>query len=413
LNDGDGTFADITESAGLGDPRFNTSAVFVDFDGDGLLDLYVCSYVQLPNPLEQITCRNPAGGLQYCDVHLYDGAQDLLYRNNGDLTFTDVSRQAGIAGRSLRGLAVLCADYDGDGLPDIFVANDEHPMLLWHNQGDGTFREAAAEAGVAYDGQGKVVAGMGLDMAYLDGSERLALYQSNFQSRPNILFEMESSGWFVDRTQKWGLGQPTIERLAFGVGFLDYDLDGWRDLVMANGHVIDDIQQFQPHIPYEQPAQLFRNQGGGGFTETSSALGEYATLGRVGRGALLGDFDNDGALDVLFTNNNQPPALLRNLARERDPRAQWTVIRCLTETGRDAYGAVVTLTAGGRTQIAEARAAAGYLGSNDPRVNFGLASAGKIDSLFVTWPGGKREAFGEQPVGQLITLRQGAGRNID
>ncbi|MFN3648490.1 MAG: CRTAC1 family protein [Armatimonadota bacterium] len=412
LNRGDGTFEEISKKAGLGDPRFGSSATFLDYDRDGDQDLYVCNYVQLPDPIEKIACRNPAGGLQYCDVHLYGGDRDRLYRNNGDLTFTDVSGPSGITRRSYRGLAVLTSDYDRDGWVDIFVANDENPLLLWRNNGDGTFTDVAGESGVAYDGTGRVVAGMGLDMADLNRDGHPELYETGFQGEPNILFQMESDGWFVDRTQKWGLGSATMSRLGFGLGFLDFDQDGWRDLVIANGHVIDDVQQFQPSVSYAQTAQLFRNTGAG-FQDVSPRLGDYAAQQRVGRGAILGDYDNDGDVDVLFTNNNQAPALLRNLISEEQGPNHWISIRCEgTTSARDAYGSVVELAAGGVSQKLEVRASAGYLGSNDPRVNFGLGRSDRVDRILVTWPDGKSEEFGGTSANQHVMLRQGSGRIV-
>ncbi len=410
LNRGDGTFLDVTRRAGLGSAGFGTSAAFLDYDRDGDLDLYRCNYVVLPEQIEKIVCRNPKGGLQYCDIHLYAGAPDRLYRNNGDGTFTDVSRAAGLSRERYRGLAILCSDYDSDGWIDIFVANDEHPMLLWRNQGDGTFVDVAGEAGVAYDGAGRAVAGMGLDMAELKRDGRFYLYESNFQGRYNVLFSPEAPGFYADRTESFGLGSTTLDRLGFGVGFLDYDLDCWPDLVVANGHVIDDIQEFQPAISYPQAAQLFRNAGAGRFADASGQLGLYARVKRVGRGALLADYDNDGDVDVLFTNNNAAPALLRNLARERAVANHWVAVRCVgTRSARDAYGALVTVEAGGVRQMAEVRAAAGYLGSNDPRVHFGLGSAQKINRLTVRWPAGNLEEAGETVADRELVVREGVG----
>ena len=414
LNRGDGTFRDITGPAGMGDPRFGSSAAFLDYDQDGDQDLYVCNYVKLPKPIDDIVCRNPKLGLQYCDVHLYPGDTDRLYRNNGDLTFTDVSAVAGITKRAYRGLAILCSDYDRDGWIDIFVANDENPMILWRNNGNGTFTDVGAETGIAYDGKGRVVAGMGLDMADLERDGMPELYESNFQGEPNILFRMEASGWFVDRTQQSGLSHATMDRLGFGVGFLDFDLDGWRDLIIANGHVIDDVQEFQPNISYTQAAQLFRNVGAGKFEDASSQLGNYAGVKRVGRGALLADYDNDGDVDALLTNNNGVPALLRNQAIENNVKNGWITVACeATQGPREAYGTLVEIRAGGITQTAEVRAAAGYLGSNDARVHFGLGSAHQLDGLAVVWPGGKREDFGKPEANRHLIVRQGTGRTAN
>src|SRR5262249_24262747 len=311
-NRGDGTFEDWTDRAHVGHVGYGSSAAFLDYDNDGFLDLFVCNYTNLPKPMDRIVCWTPAHGRQYCDVHLYDGLPSVLYHNNGNGTFTDVSRKSGIASKRGRSLAVVCGDVNDDGLTDIIVANDENPNFLWRNNGNGTFTEAAAEAGVADGQRGATIAGMGLDLVDVDRDGQPDLYESAFQGEEKVLFHRQGPGFFTDRTNAFGIGAVSRSYLSFGVAFLDYDLDGWPDIVVANGHVIDDVHQFNRTILYEQTPLLFHNEGGQRFTDRTPDLGSYAKAFRVGRGVALADFDNDGDVDLLFTNNHQQPALLRN-----------------------------------------------------------------------------------------------------
>lgn len=400
-NRGNGTFEDWTDRARVGHVGYGASAAFLDYDNDGFLDLFVCNYCNLPTPIDKTICHNPAGGRQYCDVHLYDGLPSVLYHNNGNGTFTDVSKKSGIASRRGRSLAVVCGDMNDDHLTDIIVANDENPNFVWQNNGDGTFTEAAAELGVAYDRRGQTIAGMGLDLMDADGDGLADLYESSFQGEEKVLFHQESPGYFTDRTNVFGIGNASRSYLTFGVGFLDYDLDGWPDLVLANGHVIDDVHQFNRTILYEQTPLLFHNEGGKRFTDRTSDLGSYSKALRVGRGLAFADIDNDGDLDVLFANNHQEPALLRN---ENPHRRHWLTVRCVSKQGgRDALGAIVTLEAGGVRQVREVRAAFSYLCSNDSRVNFGLGENTRIDKVTVRWPGGNVQEFPNVPVDQIFS----------
>jgi hypothetical protein len=404
-NRGDGTFEDWTDRARVGHVGYGSSAAFLDYDNDGFLDLFVCNYTDLPTPLDSIVCRNPAQGLQYCDVHLYDGLRSLLYHNNRNGTFTDVSRKSGIAAKRGRSLAVVCGDVNDDGLTDIIVANDENPNFLWRNNGNGSFTEAAAEAGIAYDLRGQTIAGMGLDLVDFDRDGQADLYESSFQGEEKVLFHRQASGFFTDRTNAFGIGEPSRPYLSFGVGFVDYDLDGWPDLVLANGHVIDDVHQFNRTILYEQTPLLFHNESGKRFTDRTPDLGSYAKAPRVGRGIALGDIDNDGDVDLLFTNNHQQPALLRN---ENPRRRHWLTVRCVSKHGgRDALGATVTVEAGGVRQVREVRAAYSYLCSNDPRVNFGLGESARVDRLTVRWPGGTVQEFRNVPADQIYSAVEG------
>lgn len=410
-NAGNGRFVEVTANSGLANRAFSSSAAFLDYDNDGDLDLYVCNYVRLPSPIGSLVCRNPALGLQYCDVHIYEGDSDRLYQNLGNGKFKDVSDASGINAHAYRGLAVLTTDYDKDGWIDIVVANDEHPMMLWRNLGNGRFHNVAGEAGIAVDGRGKMVAGMGLDLADLDRNGSPELYESAFQGEPDVLFEMQGGSWFVDSTQEWDLAAVGQKYLTFGVAFLDYDLDGWRDLMLANGHVLDDVEKFQPGISYAQPAQLLRNNGARRFTDESHRLGDYGQVKRVGRGLLQADYDNDGDPDVLITNNHGAPALLRNLTRENGTPHNWLGVRCVDAAGV-VIGARVVIKFNGTEDSDETRVAAGYLGSNDPRVLFGLGKATAIEAIEVVWPDGKREEVGSQTVNAYVTLRRGAGRAV-
>lgn len=405
LNQGNGTFKESFRMAPVAAEGFSTSAAFLDYDGDGLLDLYVCRYVAWRGPRDDFACRNPKGKRRYCDVHLYEPVEHLLFRNLGGARFKNVTEQAGIAGRTGRGLAVVSGDYDQDGDPDLFVANDETPNFLWRNEGRGRFVEVAASVGFAYNDRGMATAGMGLDLADADGNGAYDIVESDFQGQRKTLYVNDGLGFFTPNGDARGPGDFTLDRLGFGIGFLDFDLDGWADLFIANGHVIDDIEEFQPGVAYEQTAQLFRNTGGGRFVDVSSQLGAYGELRRVGRGAAFGDFDNDGDPDILVTNNHQEPALLRN---EGPHRNRWIGIRCVgKQSNRSGIGVRITLEAGGRTWVDETRAASSYLSSSDPRLLFGLGDAPCVDRLTVTWPGGETQQFRKIAAGRYITIHQG------
>lgn len=405
LNRGDGTFRERTREAPIPPDGFSTSAAFLDYDGDGLLDLYVCRYVRWRGIQDDFQCLNRKGQKRYCDVHTYEPVEHRLYHNRGGARFEDVTARAGMAGRPGRGLAVVSGDYDQDGDPDLFVANDETPNFLWRNEGRGRFLEAAAVAGFAYNAQNVPTAGMGLDLADADGDGLADVIESDFQDQRKTLYVNEGQGFFTPNKDQRGPGDLTLDRLGFGIGFLDFDLDGWPDLFIANGHVLDDVEEFQPHVSYQQAAQLLHNTGGGRFVDRSSQLGAYGQRRRVGRGAAFGDFDNDGDPDILVTNNHQEPALLRN---DGPRRHHWLGIRCVgRRANRSGYGVRITLEAGGRTQVDETRAASSYLCSSDPRLLFGLGPHARVDRLKVVWPGGKTQEFRDVGADRYVTVREG------
>lgn len=406
LGRGDGTFRNVTASAGVDPGGYCTSAAALDYDADGLLDLYVCRYVPWNSPRDDYVCRNPEGEKQYCSVHVYPGLEHRLYRNLGGARFKDTTREAGIAGHLARGLAATVGDYDRDGDTDIFVANDEHPNFLWQNQGNGRFREAAAVAGFAYNEAGLATAGMGLDIADVDGDGFDDVIESDFQGQRKTLYVGSATGHFTPNAGTKGLGDMPVNRLGFGIGFLDFDLDSWPDVFIANGHVNDDFEKATPPIPYAQTAQLFRNRGGGVFEDASESLGDYAQVRRVGRGVVFGDYDNDGDTDLVVVNNDGPAALLRN---ENPHRNHWFGVRCTGSRGnRSGLGVRLTVTAGGRTQTRETRTASSYLSASDPRLLFGLGSATRVERLEVRWPSGKTQELKDLEVDRYLELREDA-----
>jgi hypothetical protein len=406
LGQGDGTFREVTAAAGVNPGGYSTSAAFLDYDRDGLLDLYVCRYVPWNSPKDDYVCRNPEGQKQYCSVHVYPGMEHRLYHNEGGVRFRDVTRAAGMEGRTGRGLAVTVADYDRDGDPDLFVANDETPNFLWQNQGNGRFREIAAASGFAYNEAGLATAGMGLDVADADGDGFDDVIESDFQGQRKTLYVGSATGFFTPNAGSKGLGDMPVSRLGFGIGFLDFDLDSWPDVFIANGHVNDDFERATPPVPYAQTAQLFRNAGGGVFADASAQLGEYASIRRVGRGVAFGDYDNDGDADLLISNNGGPAELLRN---ENPHRNHWLGIRCVgSRSNRSGLGVRLTVTAGGRTQTRETRTASSYLSSSDPRLLFGLGSAVRVDRLEARWPNGKVQVLQGLEVDRYLELREDA-----
>ena len=427
-NEGDGTFRDVTGQANLTvprDPTFSTSAAFLDYDRDGHLDLYVCVYVEFDFETNKRCVRD---GIQsYCGPDIYEGAADLLYRNNGDGTFSDVSAEAGIANPEGKGLGVVGGDYDGDGWTDIFVANDLTPDFLYRNNGDGTFTDQALLAGVAYGEDGVARAGMGVDFGDYDRNGSPDVYVTNFSLEPNSLHRNNGNGTFTETTFGAGVGNPTLLFLGFGTAFEDFDHDGWLDIFAANGHVIDNISLFDPTISYAQTNQLFRNEGNGVFTDVSAGAGASFQVERVHRGAAFGDVDNDGDVDVLVTTVNDVPLLLRNdgvggrVARDSGDAAgrpgppgppgplSLLVATEGVRSNRNGIGARVTVVTDAVRQSREIRSGYSYLAANDLRAHFGLGAHAGADSVIVDWPGGARDVATGVEGGQLITIREGAG----
>ena len=407
-NNGDGTFTDVTRAAGVaGDSRWGSSASFFDYDRDGWLDLYVANYVDYAVERDK-ECHNYTSARDYCAPTTYRPVSGILYRNRGNGRFEDVSRKAGITRATGNGLGVVAADVDGDGWPDLFVANDGTPNHLWINRRDGTFRNEAELRGAAVNADGAPEAGMGIDIADYDGNGTEDAFITHLTHEKATLYVNTGKGYFEDRSAAAGLYLATTPYTGFGTAFLDYDNDGWLDLVVANGavHVIEKLVRADDPFPLHQTKQLLRNLGNGRYQEMTAAAGPAFGLSEVGRGLAVGDLDNDGAIDFVVSNNN---GRLRVFQNRVGARASWVGLRLMTGK-RDAYGATVELRRKGAPPLwRRVRADGSYLSANDPRVLFGLGAASEIEALIVHWPDGSREGFAAPPLRQYSTLTQGSG----
>jgi hypothetical protein len=403
-NDGHGAFSDVTRSAGVGSALLGASCAFADIDNDGDVDLFVANYV---DPDSRRICGD-ARARAYCRPDVYSGVASTLYRNNGDGTFTDATRRSGLDRADGKALGVVFTDYDGDGRVDLFVANDLTRNFLYHNEGQGVFKEVGLPAGVAVASDGRVRAGMGTDAGDYDGDGRFDLVVTNFESETHSLFRSLGGGLFADATFESGLGPATLPFLGFGVAFFDYDHDTDIDLAIANGHVLDNADLFRSTSRYAQRNLLLRNEGKGRFTEVGRQSGAGFAIEKVSRTLIAGDIDNDGDLDLLVSNNGQPADLLRNEGGSRVGNALLVRLRG-RESNRDAIGARVTATIGGRRLVREVRAGASYLGQHDVRVHFGLGRADAVDRLEVRWPSGRVETLQSVAARQVVTLSEGAG----
>ncbi|MGE3817967.1 MAG: FG-GAP-like repeat-containing protein [Isosphaeraceae bacterium] len=399
-NRGDGTFEDVTEASGLsGERGWPTSAALADLDDDGDLDLYVCQYLRWDraNPTR---CHDPeTGEPTYCEPRAFEAEPDRLFRNDGG-RFVDVTEAAGIVDRDGRGLGVVAADLDGDGLLDLFVANDTTANLAFFNQGGLTFREGGLEAGLAANASSGFLAGMGVAAGDLDGDGRPDLAVTNFYDESTTFYRNLGGGFFADRGAAIGLALPSRYLLGFGVSFLDYDDDGRLDLVTANGHVNDS----RPLYPYAMPMQLLAGDAQGRLRDVTALAGPPLTTPRLGRGLAVGDLDNDGKVDLLVVSQGEPLAYLHN---ETSGGRSLTLQLEGTASGRDAVGARVVVTAGGRTQTAWRFGGGSYLSASDPRIRFGLGEAREIDSVEVTWPSGRVDRVPGLKPGAGYSLREG------
>ena len=410
----DAHFAEIGQETGVADVRWGTSSAFADYDCDGDLDLYVANYVaydpaaahadQVPYmaSYESYGGQAPVG---YPHPDNFQGQADLLYRNDGAGRFVDVSVGAGIADASGKGLGMVFGDYNSDGWPDIYVANDAVRNFLYHNNQDGTFTERAGLAGVAYGQDGQMEAGMGIDWGDYNGDGVLDLTVTNFQAEPNALYRGEGS-FFSVATFAAGIGLPSLPFLGFGTQFFDPDLDGDLDLFAANGHVLDNVRNIDQSTSYGQRNLLFRNDGDR-FAEISTAAGPGFSLERVSRGSATGDYDGDGDPDLLVFNSGQPLSLLRNDQGEAN---HWITIRLAGANGNpNGIGARLTATSGDLVQTRELRGSRSYLSQSQLRICLGLGKRPQLDALEVRWPSGRTERFGPFAANQAIALVEGEG----
>jgi hypothetical protein len=411
-NNGDGTFSDVTESAEVGgNGRWGASASFFDYDRDGLLDLYVANYVNY-SIADKRKCYNYTSARDYCAPVAYPPVPGILYHNLGNGKFEDVSIKSGITQAYGNGLGVVAADLNGDGWPDIFVANDGNPNQLWINRRDGTFRNEALERGVAVSVDGTAEAGMGVDIADADGTGNEDILVTHLTHEKATLYRnLGQGGQFEDASAVAGLYVATTPYTGFGTAFLDYDNDGWPDIVIANGavHVIEDQVRAHDPFPLHQTKQLLHNLGNGQFEDVSARAGGAFALSEVGRGLALGDLDNDGGVDFVVTNNNGRLRIFLNKVGAARP---WVGLRVLSGK-RDAYGARVELRRkGARTLWRRVHSDGSYLSASDPRLVIGLDDASEIDSLIVHWPDGKEEHFPQPPLRMYTTITQGSGELV-
>ena len=405
-NTGDGRFADVTRLAAVGSDRWSSSCAFGDIDNDGDVDLYVANYLDFSLANHKY-CGDPAAGVRiYCDPNVYNGVPDVLYRNNGDGTFSDVSRESGIQSAEGKGLGVVFTDYDLDGWIDIYVANDLVPNFLFHNLGGGVFEEAGLTAGVAVGGDGRPLSGMGTDTGDIDGDGLPDVFVSNMDRETHSLYRNLGSGLFAEVTFGSGVGEATLPYVGWGAAFLDYDNDTDMDLTIANGAVLDNVGYFRDST-YEQPNLLLRNDGAGFFEDVGPDSGAGFAIRKVSRGLAVGDMDNDGDLDILVGNNGQGPDFLRN---EGGNRNNSLLIRTIgSGSNRDGIGALLRLSVGDRVLLREVKAGSGYLGQNDLRVHFGMGDAATATRLEIVWPGGHVDILGNVEANQVLVVREGAG----
>jgi len=398
-NRGDGTFADVTKKAGVFGGKLSSSSAWGDYDGDGKLDLYVCNYVQYKIE-EDLFCSKFAGQKSYCGPNLYKPEIHLLYHNNGNGTFTDVTKTAGISTESGNGLGVTWCDYNGDNRPDIFVANDQSPNFLWRNDGKGKFTNVAEDLGVAFGEQGHAQAGMGIDSGDFNNDGKMDFLMTTFSEESRALYRQEDFG-FQEISFAVGIGTKTLMYLGFGCAFVDYDRDGLLDLFFANGHVLDDIAKYSDSVTWAQPNQLFRNKGDKTFEEVSQQTG-ISEGKHVGRGAAIGDLFNRGCPDIVVSVLRGKPVVMKN---ESAPNAHWISLDLHAAWGNpQAIGAKVQLTANGVTQTKEVKASNSYASSSDPRPLFGLGNAAKIDEIKIRWNSGKTTLLKEPKIDQILRV---------
>jgi enediyne biosynthesis protein E4 len=411
-NNGDGTFTDVTARAGLGQDavRYGAGCTWVDYDRDGRLDLLVATYLdttldKLPKPGDTVDCKWKGVPVNCGPRGLPPGSVQLFH-NNGDGTFTDVSRQSGVAAASgSYPMTAVAADYDNDGWPDIYVACDSTPSWLFRNQHDGTFREEALERGVALSEDGMEQAGMGIGIGDYDLDGSLDIFKTHFADDTNVLYRNDGKGFFDDVTIRAGIGVET-RYVGWGAGMVDLDNDGFPDLFVATGGVYPEVEQQLPAYPFRTPRLVFRNLGDGRFEELIEEAGPGVAAAHTSRGCAFGDFDNDGDVDVLIMNMNEPPSLLRN---DVSGSGRWLkVLLAGVQSNRSAIGARVTARYGGRSHAQEVTAQSSFYSANDRRLHFGLGTATAAD-LTVRWPNGATEHVPNVEANQLVVIREGAG----
>ena len=408
-NNGDGTFTDVTAKAGVAAPGWATSAVWFDYDNDGRLDLFVCRFVDYSKAKLKFCGDLITGERHYCIPSIYDPMPCWLFHNNGDGTFTDVSKESGIAHSRAKAWGVVAADLNNDGRMDLYVTNDTVPNFLFANRGKGRFEEIGILSGVGVSGFGKPRSGMGVDAADYDQDGWIDLFEANVDQEMYSLYHNEKDEGFTDVANPNGIGVATRLMSGWGLKFFDYDNDGDIDLLLCNGHPDDTVEKRIEGVKFREPMLLFRNTGKG-FENVSQQSGSIFAKPLAARGLALGDFDNDGAIDLLVSQNNGSPVLLRNLAGREN---HWLGIRLVgTKANIDAVGAKVTYQSGDLQRHKFKVGGGSYLSSHDPRMVLGLGPRAKIDWLEVEWPqpSGRKQRFTDLPIGRYITIVEGQGK---
>src|SRR6266566_3805747 len=407
-NNGDGTFTDVTAEAGVADERgWSTSAGWLDYDKDGWLDLVVTNYIEW-TPKANLWCgeRRP-GYRSYCNPGNYKGQKTKLYHNNHDGSFTDVSDASGVGKPESKGMGVVLADFNNDGWPDIAIANDTWPNFLFINKHDGTFQDVSFVSGLAASEDGRYEAGMGIDAADVDGDGWQDIYITHLDFELNRLYHNNKDGAFDDDTFRSGIGNKAILLSGVSMKFMDYDNDGWNDILQLNGAMLDNIQLYHTEVTYKEPLLMFRNVGKGQFEKVSDSLGPDFIRPIAGRGLATADFDNDGDIDIAVNNRGNFPELLRNDGGNAN---HWLEVLLIgTKSNRDGIGSSLKLTSEGVAHVEQSKGGMSYMSASDPRIHFGLGKRAKIESLEITWPGGRVDKLTNVPVDRIIAVKEGIG----
>ena len=405
-NNGNATFTDVTKSAGLWGPNeFSTSAAWVDYDRDGKLDLVVANYVQW-TPQTDLYCTLDGARKSYCTPESYKGASARLWHNLGNGKFEDATQKAGLYDPTSKTLGIAILDYNGDGWPDILFSNDTQPNKLYLNKKNGTFEERGVAAGIAFSEDGMARAGMGVDAADYDRSGHPSIIITNFSNQMLSLYHNEGNGLFVDEAPRSEVGRATLVTLGFGCFFFDYDNDGWPDIFVADGHIENEIERVQKRVSYAEPPHLFRNLGGGKFTEVTQQMGIAFAAPKVARAGAYADIDNDGALDILLTTNGGRPYLFHN---EGGSNHSLRLKLIGTKSNRNGIGAVVRITSGHDDQWQMLRSGSSYLSQSELVLTFGLGANTKADGLEIQWPSGQIDKISNIPADQTVTIQEGKG----
>ena len=406
-NNGDGTFIDVTAHAGVEDTRnWSSSAGWFDFDKDGWLDLVVTNYIEW-SPKNNLWCgEHKPGYRSYCNPNNYRGQKTTLYHNNHDGTFTDVSEKSGVADPESKGMSMVLADLSNDGWPDIAVANDAWPNFLFENNGDGTFTDVSLISGLAASEDGRYEAGMGIDAADVDGDGNLDIYITHLDFELNRLYHNNGDGTFSDATYSSGIGNKAILLSGVAAKFMDYDNDGWPDILQANGAMLDNVQLYHSLVSYKEPLLMFRNLGHGKFEKISDSLGPDFNRPMAGRGLATADFFNDGQVGIAVNCRGEAPLILRNAGT---PNHWIEVLLIGTKSNRDGIGSLLRLSSGGVVQVDQSKGGTSYMSASDPRIHFGLGKRNKVDSLQITWPSGQVDKLSSVPVDTIIAVKEGVG----